>query len=228
MAIHWLPAGITGTTTPMCRQREHLAAACADAMSSRGVLQKQRGRGPLRDLAPFCPNFRRTGVGHLSPASRCRRRPRPESLRPRSPSAFRHRSPARAFPPSIETCGCPQISRNSGCPLFRGSSGRPALPEIRFRSFGDAGCPVPPQIRRSACNSGCPWLPAGRCRFFVGFGCPLPSPPRFGSPWTSVSRRPWHAARFRVRLSFPRRPAPRSEAPEVPVARPSLNLVRPS
>jgi hypothetical protein len=204
-----------------------LRLAAAGSGSAEQPRKSEEGAVPCGISPSSIRTLRRPGFGYLSPASRCRRRPRPESLRPRSPCAFRHRSPARAFPPSIEISGCPQISRNPGRPVFRGSSGRPALPEIRFRSFGDAGFPVPPLIRRPAAT------PVSRCccdPFPVTRGPRLPAahshPVRL--PWTPVARRPWRAARFRVRPGFPRRPAPRSEAPGVPVARHSLNLVRPS
>jgi hypothetical protein len=99
-----------------------------------GSTKSEKGEVP-RGISPFSVRtLRRPGFGYLSSASRCRRRARPESLRSRSPCAFRHRSPERAFPPSTEICSFPQISRNPGCPVFRGSSGHPALPEIRFRS----------------------------------------------------------------------------------------------
>jgi hypothetical protein len=193
-----------------------------------GVEHKsEEGEVPFGISPSSIRTFRRPGFGYLSPASRCRRRARPESLRPRSPCAFRHRSPARAFPPSVEICSYPQISRNSGCPAPRGSSSCPALPEIRFRSFGDAGCPVPPQIRRPTCNSGFPLLPAARFRLFGDLGCPLSAPPRFGWPEPRLPGAPAHRSvpcppRFPVTSGSPIRSPWSSGFPTLPEPRPTL------
>jgi hypothetical protein len=73
--------------------------------------------------------------------------------------------------------------RFPGTPVARCSEEAPVTRHsLKFVSalIGDAGCPVPPQIRRPACNSGCPLLPAARFRFLVDLGCPLPASPRFG------------------------------------------------
>lgn len=159
-------------------------------LDRKSVCKSEWGGVPCRISPHSVRTLRRPGFGYPSPASRCRRRARPESLRPRSPCAFRHRSPVRAFPPSVEISGFPQISRNPSRPVFRGSSGRPALPEIRFRSLAtpvarshlrfvdppatpvSRGCLRPFPVDRG------PRLPAARA-----------SPVRH--PWTSVARRPW-------------------------------------
>jgi hypothetical protein len=62
---------------------------------------------------------------------------------------FRHHSPVRACIPPFEIPSCLVLSRNSGCPAFRGSFGRPSLPEIRFRSLATpvTRCPLDSSIR---------------------------------------------------------------------------------
>ena len=163
---------------------------------------KSEGGGvPCGISPPSIRTFRRSGFGYPSPASRCRRRPRPESLRPRSPCAFRHRSPVRAFPPSVEISGCPQISRNPGRPVPRGSSGRPALPEIRFRSLATPVArshlrfvdPPATPVSRGCLRAvaGCSWTSVARCPRLPGsasldFGCPSSLVP-LGSVSASVS-----------------------------------------
>jgi hypothetical protein len=51
--------------------------------------------------------------------------------------------------PPFEIPSCLVLSRNSGCPSFRGSFGRPLLPEIRFRSLATpvSRCPLDSSIR---------------------------------------------------------------------------------
>jgi hypothetical protein len=112
--------------------------------------------------------------------------------------------------PPFEIPSCLVLSRNPGCPAFRGSFGRPSLPEIRFRSLATpvARCPLDSSIRLQL------RLPvAAPVSFAVLLGPRLPAAPE--SPF-----------RFALDSGCPVPPLPVSDAPETPVARRLLNLVR--
>ena len=112
--------------------------------------------------------------------------------------------------PPFEIPSCLVLSRNSGCPAFRGSFGHPLPPEIRFRSLATpvARRPLDSSIRLQL------RLPvAAPVSFAVLPGPRLPAAPE--SPF-----------RFALNSGYPAFLLPVSDAPETPVARRFLNLVR--